>query len=449
MRLWLFVLLLVSTLAEAAAPQPLVRSRLEPAQAVVGQRVRLAVTVLVPGWFVGPIDYPPGIEAAGLGGRLADGAAINFSERIGGTTYAGMTREYELVASQAGEFTVPALALGVQYASDATPRSATLHTPAHKLTARLPPGAENLRYFLATPAYRLSQTLDRPLADLNRLKVGDALTRRLTQRAEGVAAMHLPALRFAAIEGIASYPAEPRLLDSGGERGAARIGERSDEIGYVLQRAGDYELPGLEIQWYDPGVGKLRSARVPALRLSVAPNPAAAPPAPTPTSRAVPPAPTFGARLVLLSALGLAVAMLALALLKRRGGALYGAWRVRRAARRNSETAAFRRCRHALRRQSPSQAQAALYAWLVHLSLPPGRPPLQLCAERWGDEALRAALVDWQAGLYGRQASATPADGRVLAAALARARQRWLANARRAPDTGIDLPALNTTRRAD
>jgi hypothetical protein len=419
-----------ATLASAAAPAPIVRTQLTPAAATVGQSVKLGIEVLVPTWFTAPIEYPASVVVDGLTVRLAERAEGNRSEKIDGETWAGIARSYEIVAQRAGRYTLPPLELQVTYSVDGASRSVKVRTTASAFEARLPAGAEGLGYFVATPRYTLTQEIDRPLKDL---KAGDAFTRRIVQRAEGIPAMQLPALDFAPIAGLATYPGEPRLDTRGGERGAPVVAERTQQVTYVLRDAGRYDLPALTISWFDSTAARMRDARLPALRFDVAPGPAAKSEAPP----AAAPPPAFAAPRVSVRTAVAVAALTALELyvvlqLRRRGPRWWRAWSAWLRRRAAGEGAAFRRCRRALATATPGEALAAAQRWLDCLPQRRGMPPLAAFAAVHGDAALHAAIATLQRAAYGPAPDAVAARPAVaaFARALAQARGRRRAASR-------------------
>ena len=267
------VMLLLATFAiSAAAGGPVVRTRIAPASVVIGQPVTLSIDILVPTWFAGGIDYPPTITIPEVVAKLSDEHSVNLNERIGDASYAGMTKTYVIVPQKAGAFEVPSITIRVPYSVDGKTVMADVRTLPQRFEARLPAGGADLGYFIATRSYRLTQQAEP--SKLAGLKVGDALTRKITQRATDLAPMFLPALKFDGVDGLEIYPADPVLEERGGERGAARVATRTDTATYVLAKPGHYRLPGLRIGWFDPTQAAMRWADVPELAFDVAPDPA-------------------------------------------------------------------------------------------------------------------------------------------------------------------------------
>ena len=407
------ILLLASgfTCPAFAEPTPVIRTEISPRQVVVGQTVTLRIDILVPTWFTAPIDYPSTFTLPGATAQLSNAAATNLTEQIDHQSYAGMSRSYTVVAGKAGEFKLPALPIKVSYSVDGKPRTLTLQTAPQRLLATLPSGAEGLGYFFASPNYSLKQSLDR---SLNKLRVGDAIVRRISQRAESVAAMNLPGLVFAELDGVSIYPAEAQLNDTGGERGSVRVGERIDSVTYVLRKQGRQELPGLKVGYFDTLAGKMRWASVPALFFEVAADPHAAAsikPSALPND-GVSPAPTdkFSLRKMLLnfwrhpatlpSMAVLAIVILLVYGLRRRGinpARLVRAWQQER---HNSETAHFRRCLASLQQATPTQTLNATMRWLYQLKRAGGSASLTRFAATFGDDDFRQRVEQLQNHLF-------------------------------------------------
>ncbi len=455
MRSVLLVLCLYGLFGSALAAQPpVIRTEISPRSVVVGQTVTLRVDIFVPTWFTAPIEYPSSIAVAGATAQLSDSAATNLTEHIDGQSYAGMSRSYTVVAQRAGDFQIPMLPINISYSLDGKPRMLTLQTTPQNFRATLPSGAEALGYFFASPAYSIKQSIDRPLT---KLKVGDAIVRRITQRASAVAAMNLPALTFAALDDGSIYPAEAQLNDSGGERGSMRVGERIDSVTYVLRKAGPYELPSLKVAWFDTIGGKMRWASVPALRFDVVPDPRAVASVKPSSSvgDGVSPAPTddFSLRRMLLNfwrhplALTTASVLMPLLLvayaLKRRGINLARVWQAWQQRRRDAEPAHFQRCLASLRQATVIQALNATMQWLNQLKRNGSSASLTQFAVNFGDDDFRQQVTYLQSHLFAKNKSPIQWNAVTYQRALVRARQRWLRAQKTSTPGSDNLAALN------
>jgi hypothetical protein len=101
------VLLAMLCAASCAAQTPVVRAYLEPANGIlVGQPVRLVVSVFVPNYFTGSPDFPE-FELDNSIVVLPQDRPQNSNEQIGGVTYAGITETYTIYPQQLGDFRLP------------------------------------------------------------------------------------------------------------------------------------------------------------------------------------------------------------------------------------------------------------------------------------------------------------------------------------------------------
>lgn len=358
--------LLIALPALADAPKSMARAHLEPGGAVAqGQPVKLVVDALTTNWFTEAPVFPP-LELPGAIVSPPGDDATNLSEDIQGVKWFGVSRTYIVTPQAGGDIAIPPLELKLQVGQ--VSGLVTVHTPALKLKVKAvprPAGAENA---IGTTRLDVTQSLDR---DLRSLKEGDAFTRTIEISADGVQAMLLPPTPFAPVSGLAVYPKAPRVQDISQERQGFLGGRRVDAATYVVQRPGRYELPGVDVQWWDIRAGKLRTASVPPLRFSAAANPGYKPPV------GIPGEPLAAAtarharldplRLAYWAAVLLVLALAAWLLLPRLIRALgrFRAWRrQRRLEFARSEAAAFARLRRAQRGRDPAELMGSLYAWL-------------------------------------------------------------------------------------
>ena len=94
------------------------RLKIEPAaNIVVGQTVRLSVTILVPNYFMGSPDFPE-FELKNAIVVLSHERPQNVNEQIGGVSYAGIVQQYLIYPEMPGEFRLPAAEVGVRYAGE-------------------------------------------------------------------------------------------------------------------------------------------------------------------------------------------------------------------------------------------------------------------------------------------------------------------------------------------
>ena len=102
-------------------------------------------------------------------------------------------------------------------------------------------------------------------------QVGDSLTRRLILKVDGLSSAQLPPLPATQVEGLRRYPDQPQMNDQKSESGI--IGTREEREALVPSRAGSFDLPPLEVLWWNTQTDTLERTTLAARTLQVAENP--------------------------------------------------------------------------------------------------------------------------------------------------------------------------------
>jgi hypothetical protein len=385
---------------EAAAPEPILRTKLDPPTTVVGQQVTLTIEILAPNYMTKPPELP---DLQIRNAVTRQGSTVNVSEQINGTTFAGVSVEFLIYPQEPGRYAVPAQNVTITYAA-APPatRGATVATPALAFEATIPDAAQALDPFVATSRLVARQEL-KPSSE--HLKVGDSVVRTVTIEADGLPAMLLPALSLGPAEGAERYPAQPEFQDKYDSRTGALVSRRTDQATYMLQKAGELDLPAIEIAWWNLHESKVERAHADAVRLSVAENPAMkvrAPDTPRTSLR--------GLYLFLADHLWPALAIVVMlsavawfapstiAVLRRRE-------EQRREAYRQSEAFAFSKFRAAARRGDAAKTYFALLDWAAHLGSATRAAGLRALRIAARDPELDAEVAGIERQLFGALAS--------------------------------------------
>ena len=257
MTRWSLALILVALAlsgarAQTAAPEPTLRTAIDPPRVVVGQKTTLRVEVLAPNYMTAPPELP-GFQVRNAVTRQLQ--SVNINDQQGGTTYAGVRFEFAIYPQEPGTYAVDGQKVTVRYAAEPpATRDAELALPRMEFAALIPDGAAALRPFVAATKLTVEQTVQR---SSDQLKTGDAVTRTVTIKADGTPAMLLPPQSFAAVDGLALYPAQPSLEDHTDGRTDALTSTRVDSATYMLQRPGDYVLPAIDVSWWNIGSGRI------------------------------------------------------------------------------------------------------------------------------------------------------------------------------------------------
>jgi hypothetical protein len=257
---------------DAGAPEPIVRTTVDPPRVVVGQKMTLRVEVLAPNYMTSPPILPDFQVRNAITRQLAN---LNINERHEEMTYAGVRFEFAIYPQEPGSYAIAEQSVAVKYAAEPpNTRAATLPLPRIEFEAFIPDAAAQLQPFVSATKLTVEQVVQR---SSDNLKVGDAVTRRVTVTAEGTPAMLLPPLSFPSADGLALYPAQPSLQDSVDRRTDVLSATRQDSATYMLERPGDYLLPAIAIDWWNVVANKTETASVDAVALHVLDNPGASP----------------------------------------------------------------------------------------------------------------------------------------------------------------------------
>lgn len=263
MRILLSLLwLCLSLSALAAEPDVRIQSRLVPADGVsVGGTLHLEVDLLVDTWFTAAPVLPP-LTLTGALVAPPSSEASHLTLQQDGKTFFGMRFTYRITPQVAQRFEIPALSFQVQPGQASGP--VKLSSPAFSFDAKaLPHGGKTPQ--LVANAVRFTQEIIRSHQPL---RVGDSLERRLRIEADGAQAMLLPAPNFATVDGLKRYLQTPsvKALDDG--RGTITGGQREDVATYVVEQSGQYQLPAIELTWWDTNTGQSQVVKVPAIDLT-------------------------------------------------------------------------------------------------------------------------------------------------------------------------------------
>ncbi|MFM0040694.1 hypothetical protein [Paraburkholderia sediminicola] len=256
----------VSTPAFAdPAPRTMVRAHLEPAGPVVaGSEVKLVVDLLTTTWFTEAPNWPLFTIADAIV-SLPDEQADNLSEDIGGVRWFGVSRAYR-IAPQAGKtYDIPPFAITVFPGGMSTP--VQVMTPALKLVTTLPPGAQDMGVFFPTPKLTATQEIE---PSNQHLRVGDSITRTITQSAAGTESMMIPPVNLGEVDGLKRYAKPSTTRNIVQDRVGLVAGERTDSVTYIADHNGRFKLPPVTIDWWNTKTQKKETIALPGVTFSAA-----------------------------------------------------------------------------------------------------------------------------------------------------------------------------------
>ncbi|SDE49570.1 Oxygen tolerance [Bradyrhizobium brasilense] len=268
--LMLGLLIPCAALAQPKAPEPILRVTIDPPRVVVGQAAALRIDVLAPNYMTAPPELPDFQVRNAVTRQLR---SINENEQRDGVTYAGVRFEFAIHPQEPGSYAIAGQPITIKYAAEPpATREATLALPPIAFEAFIPDAASALQPFLAARNLSIEQTVNR---SSDQLKAGDAVTRIVTIKAEGIPAMLLPPVKFTAFDGLKLYPAQPSLQDKTDGRTDVLSSARTDSGVYMLEKAGDYVLPPIDLRWWNTSAQSIDVAHLDPVTLHVEANPAA------------------------------------------------------------------------------------------------------------------------------------------------------------------------------
>jgi hypothetical protein len=355
----------------------------------VGQQQELHLELWTDGfsfadqWFVIP-------EVKGAYLLQPDASTLKLSENRDGVPWQGLRYTLLLYPQQGGTLQVPAfdVSFSARAGFGTEPASFRYSTPPLEIKTRRPPGAKLGSLLVTTSSFSMESSWT-PRAGPDgtaELKVGDAITLKVTRRAQNVPGMVFSPLPDINIDGLGIYPASPEVNDRV-NRGALS-GERTDSVTFICEREGRYRVPEIRFQWWDPGREQLAEQKVSPLELVVAANPAW-------TGAAAGSAATVRDPFDWNRALMLGGALLLVAL----GWYVGFPWvrkhlQNRRDLIESGEPWAFRKVRQACESGNPIEAYSAITLWLSRVeSLRPGATLMEFAEQSGIDELKKEATA--------------------------------------------------------
>jgi len=248
----------------------------EPSQVYVGQQLTVRVQIWHAIGFVNAslddLDVP-GAQVSRLGDDVA------FSADRDHTRFQVVERRYAVLPGKSGVLHIPQLnftgvttapvsgsLFGMQRFFSTGGRRVHAASKALDIAILAVPKQADPAHWL--PARSLD-FIDNWGSKVPEFRVGQPVTRNLTQHATGVLADQLPEIRSPPVEGLRQYPDQPDL--SNGVDGQWLDARRTDHIAYVPIRAGKMTLPELKVTWWDVTRQVPRQAVIAAREITVLP----------------------------------------------------------------------------------------------------------------------------------------------------------------------------------
>ncbi len=196
----------------------------------------------------------------------------NFDKAINGVRYRVTERKYAIFPQQSGRQTLKPVSLTAEVISGRRSRfgffgsqmtlTKRLQSPAITLQVKPIPADYQGHWLPAEQVVLQDGWSDDSLT----VKVGEPLTRTLTILAKGVTDSQLPKLwPDKALNGLKSYPDQPVLREQQKPDGV--IAFREEKIALIPSKPGDYELPAIELHWFNTRTEQQEVLALPAVKI--------------------------------------------------------------------------------------------------------------------------------------------------------------------------------------
>ena len=234
----------------------------------VQQPFKITITILTATWYTAPLDFD--------NIQIPNAFILPFDQTAPGMytvnnkQYAGLQFYFIAFPYKSGKFTVPSINIVATTPPEGSSesRKITIKTSSIQFTVKpVPESIKNDSWFVAKNV-SISERWSKPL---QHLKVGDVLERTITINAGGTLPQFIPELPDEKLDFASTYPQDADLDDTRNEYDAN--GRRTQTTIYLLEKEGDFIVPEIKINWWNPNNSKVYSKTASAGKIHVEPNP--------------------------------------------------------------------------------------------------------------------------------------------------------------------------------
>ena len=219
------------------------------------------------------------MEELVLPGAIIQKVAQNqFRKRVGNKDYIVVEIKYALFPQTSGKLDIPAVAIsayqvGNNQSSFFRSRGNQLirNTEAKTIDVMAKPAHINADQWMPSSQLAISQKWSN---NLERLQVGEPVTRTITISAKGLTGAQILPLSLEPSSDFKVYPDQAQISESVDASGAT--GVRQESFALVPNRQGEIVLPEISLRWWDTVNQRMQTATLDAMRLEVGAAPTGA-----------------------------------------------------------------------------------------------------------------------------------------------------------------------------
>ncbi|AZQ61157.1 hypothetical protein EI427_02660 [Flammeovirga pectinis] len=228
------------------------------------QPIKATIKVYSPTWFT------DGLEFGDL--KVNDAFIIPFTNSVAGNaiindhSYAMITYYYLIFPYKVGELEFPELEMTafIPPKGDFEGKATTLRTRSKVIHVRSLPASDKAA-FVANAAY-LNDYWNK---DFKTLKVGDVLERTVTVTGFKTIANFIPSISIDSVTYAKRYLNSNLTNQEIDDKKETLKSTRTEKYSYLFTKAGDFEMPGSEVTYFNPFTGKYKTVRSKAMKIHV------------------------------------------------------------------------------------------------------------------------------------------------------------------------------------
>ncbi|GAA0811532.1 hypothetical protein GCM10009111_04170 [Colwellia asteriadis] len=265
---YLFVIFISFFCGVVNAQEPKITVTLSEQQPLVGQVTTIKVKVLVPTWFSKPLYFDE-VEAINIINIKGNKSTYPTSERIEGSTWTGVIKEYPVIAMAQGKFELQLPTLNIHFMSeDSQPINRKLTPETVIFNATIPEKARALNPVIITENINLTEQLKQP----EKLITGQSIKRKITAEIANSSALFIPQLLTATnTDQAQAYPTTAQTADILNDRTSELLGSRVEQQDILIKQDGQFSLSAINIEYYQPSTDTIQTVTIEGQTLTVKP----------------------------------------------------------------------------------------------------------------------------------------------------------------------------------
>ncbi len=202
------------------------------------------------------------------------GEDSNYTTQVNGINYSVTERKYAFFPQKSGKLTIKPLMLTAEilvnnaqgfnpFFNSQMGKTKRVESKAITLDVKPAPPEFKGTHWLSAEQLVLKQDWS---GDIAKLKVGEPITRTLSITAKGTTVGQLPELNTTETsEQLKAYPDQPVLQEQ--KKVDGLIAFREEKIALIPSKSGTYQLPAIEIPWFNTQTQKVEIAKIPEVTL--------------------------------------------------------------------------------------------------------------------------------------------------------------------------------------